>query len=74
MKKKTVLVTGASRGIGFAIVDGLKKQGLGILAPDRKELNFHFKKSGVCFIDFDPDKGTGKFEWYYDYKNSEFVK
>lgn len=41
---------------------------------DRKELNFQFRKSGVCFIDYDADKGTGKFEWYYNYKNSEFVK
>lgn len=41
---------------------------------DKKELNFHFRKSGVCFIDYDAVKETGKFEWYYDYKTSQFVK
>lgn len=39
MKIKNALVTGASRGIGLAIASCLKKQGMNILAPDRKELN-----------------------------------
>lgn len=39
MKRKNVLITGSSRGIGLAIVSCLEKQGINILAPDRKELN-----------------------------------
>ena len=39
MKRKNALITGASRGIGLAIADCLKKQGINIVAPDRKELN-----------------------------------
>lgn len=41
---------------------------------DKKELNFEFRKSGVCYINYDADKGTGVFEWYYNYKTSEYVK
>lgn len=40
----------------------------------RQPLNFQFKKSGVCYIDFNPDKGDGKFVWYYDPKTSQYVK
>lgn len=39
MKRKTALITGASGGIGLAIVNCLEKQGINILAPGRKELN-----------------------------------
>jgi len=39
MKRKNALITGASRGIGLAIASCLKKQGINILAPDRKKLN-----------------------------------
>lgn len=41
---------------------------------DRKELNFEFRKSGVCFIDYNPDKGEGKFQWFYNPKTSSYVK
>lgn len=39
MKRKNALITGASRGIGLVIASCLKKQGINILSPDRKELN-----------------------------------
>ena len=39
MKRKNALITGSSRGIGLAIARGLKKQGVNILTPCRKELN-----------------------------------
>ena len=39
MKKRNALITGASRGIWLAIADCLKKQGINILAPSRRELN-----------------------------------
>ncbi len=39
MKKRNALITGASRGIGLAIANCLKKQGINILIPDRKELD-----------------------------------
>jgi phosphohistidine phosphatase SixA len=41
---------------------------------DRKNFDVPFKKSGVCYIDFDVDKETGKFEWYFNPKNSEYIK
>ena len=41
---------------------------------DRKNLNFSFKKSGVCLIDFDCKKETGNFIWYFDPKNHEYIK
>lgn len=39
MKKKVVLLTGASRGIGRAIYLCLKKEGYILISPDRSELN-----------------------------------
>jgi len=39
MKRKNALITGASRGIGLAIANCLKKQGINILVPNRKELD-----------------------------------
>jgi len=39
MKRKNALITGASRGIGLAIANCLKKQGINILVPSRKELD-----------------------------------
>lgn len=41
---------------------------------DKKEPNFQFKKSGVCYIEYKADEGTGEFQWFYDYKNSQFIK
>ncbi len=39
MKNKIALVTGSSRGIGFAVARCLVKQGIKVLTPSRKELN-----------------------------------
>lgn len=39
MKKRTVLITGGSRGIGAAIVTLLKKEGYVVVAPERDELD-----------------------------------
>ena len=39
LKKKVVLLTGASRGIGRAIYLCLKKEGYILISPDRSELN-----------------------------------
>jgi phosphohistidine phosphatase len=41
---------------------------------DRKNFELPFKKSGVCYIDFDVDNGQGKFEWYYNPKTMEYHK
>jgi len=38
------------------------------------ELDFDFKKSGVCLVDFDVESGEGKLEWYFNPKTKEFVK
>ncbi|MEO6694806.1 MAG: histidine phosphatase family protein [Ignavibacteria bacterium] len=37
-------------------------------------LNFEFKKSGVCLIDFDMMTGEGKLEWYFDPEKMGFIK
>lgn len=47
---KTVLITGASRGIGLAIVEKLKKENYSILAPTREELNLADKNSVNRFL------------------------
>jgi 3-oxoacyl-[acyl-carrier protein] reductase len=39
MKSRTVLVTGASRGIGEAIATGFRDKGWSVLAPSRAELD-----------------------------------
>lgn len=49
MKKQTVLLTGASRGIGAAIHEKLKKS-YNILAPTRKELDLSDNASIDIFI------------------------
>jgi len=41
---------------------------------DRKNFELPFKKSGVCYIDFDVEKEQGKFEWYYNPKTMEYCK
>ena len=41
---------------------------------ERKTYEVPFKKSGVCYIDFDVDKETGKFVWYFDPKTMTFIK
>jgi phosphohistidine phosphatase len=41
---------------------------------DKKEPEFAIKKAGVCYINFDVDKGTGKFEWYLNPKTTEYQK
>jgi len=38
------------------------------------ELNFDFKKSGVCLVEFNVESGEGKLEWYFNPKTKEFVK
>jgi 3-oxoacyl-[acyl-carrier protein] reductase len=45
MHRKNALVTGASRGIGLAICNCLKKQGVNVLAPKRQELDLLFEDS-----------------------------
>ena len=36
--------------------------------------NFNeFRKSSVCLIDYNPESGVGKFNWYFDSKKMEFV-
>jgi len=50
MKKKRVLVTGGSRGIGFATVEVLKKAGYEVIAPPRTELNLADSSSIDQFI------------------------
>lgn len=41
---------------------------------DKKDAEFVFKKAGVCYINMDLEKGTGKFEWYLNPKTTEFQK
>ena len=39
MRKKTALITGSSRGIGLAIAKRLKKEGVCVLTPSRREMD-----------------------------------
>lgn len=48
--KKAVLLTGASRGIGKAILKNLKKDGYRILAPSRRELDLKDENSIKKFV------------------------
>lgn len=41
---------------------------------DRNNYDVPFKKSGVCYIDFDVEKETGKFIWYYNPRTSQYIK
>lgn len=50
MKKKKVLITGGSRGIGFATVEVLRKAGYEVIAPPRAELNLADSASIDQFI------------------------
>lgn len=38
------------------------------------ELNFDFKKSGVCLVEFDIKSGAGTLKWYFNPETMEFVK
>lgn len=48
--KRTVLITGGSRGIGKAIVELLKEEGYDVIDPSRKELDLLNDKSIERFI------------------------
>ena len=50
MAKKTVLITGGSRGIGAAVVSVLKKAGYNPVAPTRQELDLKDRNSITNFI------------------------
>ena len=50
MNKKTVFITGASRGIGLAITQKLKKEKYSVIAPTREELNLADKNSVNRFL------------------------
>lgn len=43
--RKTVLITGGSRGIGAAIAQKFKKEGYDVLTPDRSEMNLSENES-----------------------------
>lgn len=55
MKKRTVLLTGASRGMGEAIYKKLEKNYI-IIAPPREELNLLDNKSIELFIEKNKEK------------------
>lgn len=55
MKKKTILLTGASRGIGKAIYKKLEKKYV-IIAPARRELDLLDNKSIESFIEKNKEK------------------
>lgn len=56
MKKRTALITGASRGIGQAIVQLLQQSGYQVFAPPRKDLNLLSRRSIDRFLDRHEDK------------------
>lgn len=41
---------------------------------DKKNLDFQFRKSAVACIEYDAEKETGNFRWFYNPKTSEFIK
>jgi 3-oxoacyl-[acyl-carrier protein] reductase len=49
--QKTALVTGASRGIGKAIAEQLKKAGVRLLVPSRKELDLLSNRSIDLYLE-----------------------
>lgn len=51
MTRKTALVTGASRGIGKAIAEQLKKDGVRLLVPPRKELDLLSNRSIDLYLE-----------------------
>ncbi len=50
MSKKLALITGASRGIGLAIAELFRKNGLEVLAPTRGELDLSSEESVKEFL------------------------
>lgn len=54
--KKTVFITGASRGLGKSILDLLRQDDYEIIAPPRKDLDLSNKKSIESFIRQNKDK------------------
>ena len=50
MRKRTALVTGASRGIGLAISNLLRENGLEVLTPTRQELDLSSEESIKNFL------------------------
>lgn len=55
MKKRTALVTGASRGIGLAIAKLLKENGFAVLMPTRQEMDLSSEQSIKIFFKKNPD-------------------
>ena len=51
LNMKKALVTGGSKGIGKAICDKLKAEGIQVIAPNRKELDLASNASVNAFID-----------------------
>lgn len=51
MNKKTVFLTGASRGIGLSLAKKLKEENYSLITPSRDELNLSDKKSVNRYLD-----------------------
>lgn len=55
MTQKTALVTGSSRGIGKAIVERLREDGVRLLLPSRKELDLLSNRSIDLYLETLPE-------------------